>query len=105
MIVTSFAELAQTVAANWKSADKETCLTITVDYFTPLLLNSARCIVLFQNFVVLWKIHMSQNIILPADASHQDALNGVRVAYANFYNTTYGCYDRVKDEVEVTKNS
>jgi hypothetical protein len=30
---------------------------IAVD-FTPLLLNSAGCIVLFQNFVVLWKIHI-----------------------------------------------
>jgi hypothetical protein len=49
--------------------------------FTPLLLNSARYIVLFQNFVVLWKIHMSQFIILPADASCQDSSNGLRVAY------------------------
>jgi hypothetical protein len=32
-------------------------------------LNSARCIVLFQDFVVLWKIHMSRNIILSADVS------------------------------------
>jgi hypothetical protein len=31
-------------------------------------------IMLFQNFVVLWKIHMSKNIILPADA-RQDASN------------------------------
>ncbi len=54
--------------------------------FTSLLLNSARYIMLFQNFVVLWKIRMSQNIILPADASHQDASNGIRVAYVHFYN-------------------
>jgi hypothetical protein len=54
--------------------------------FTPLLLNSARYIVLFQNFVVLWKIHMSQNMILPADVSHQVASNGIWVAYVNFYD-------------------
>ncbi len=53
---------------------------ISVD-FTPLLLNSVRYIVLFQNFVVLWKIHMSQNISLPADASSQDTSNGTQVAY------------------------
>jgi hypothetical protein len=60
-------------------------VNIFVD-FTPLLLNSARYVVLFQNFVVLWKLHLSQNIILPADASHQDASNGMRVVYVNFYN-------------------
>ncbi len=54
--------------------------------FTPLLLNSARYIVLLQNFVVLWKIHMYQNIILPADASCQDVSNGIWVADVNFYD-------------------
>jgi hypothetical protein len=74
--------------------------------FTPNLLNSARYIGVFQNVVVLWKIHISQNIILPAEVSCQDAWNGIWFAYVNFY-TTYGCYyyDRVKDKVEVTKNS
>ena len=51
---------------------------------SPNLLNSARYHRVFQNFVVLWKIHLSQKLILPADA--QDASNGVRVAYVNFYN-------------------
>jgi hypothetical protein len=60
-------------------------LKVSVD-FTPLLLNSARYIVLFQNLVVLWKIRMSQNIILPSDISRQDVLNGIRVAYVNFYD-------------------
>jgi hypothetical protein len=59
--------------------------TISVD-FTPLLLNSAGYIVLFQNFVVLLKIHMSHIIILPAHASNQDTLHGIRVAYVNFYD-------------------
>ena len=29
---------------------------------------------------------MYQKLILPADASQQDASNGVRVSYVNFYN-------------------
>ncbi len=29
---------------------------------------------------------MAQKPILPADASRQDASNGARVAYVNFYN-------------------
>ena len=53
---------------------------------SPNLLNSARYHRVFQNFVVPWKIHISQKLILPADASRQDASNGVRVAYVNFYN-------------------
>jgi hypothetical protein len=53
---------------------------------SPNLLNSARYHRVFQNFVVPWKIHISQKLILPADASRQDASNGVRVAYVNFYD-------------------
>ncbi len=53
---------------------------------SPNLLNSARYHRVFQNFVVPWKIHISQKLILPADASRQDASNGVRVAYVNFYH-------------------
>jgi hypothetical protein len=59
--------------------------SILVD-FTPLLLNSARYIVLFQNFLVIWKTHISQYIILPADASRKEASNGIWVAYVNFYD-------------------
>jgi len=67
----------------------------------PNLLNSARYYRVFQNFVVPWKIHMSQELILPADVSRQDAPNGVRVAYVNFYNMWVK--NMVKDSVLVTK--
>jgi len=40
----------------------------------------------FQNFVVPWKIHIYKNLILSSDASRRDASNGVRVACENFYN-------------------
>jgi hypothetical protein len=53
---------------------------------SPNLLNSARYHRGFQNFEVPWKMHMYQKLILPADASRQDTLNGVRVAYVNLYN-------------------
>ncbi len=53
---------------------------------TPNLMNSARYHRVFQNFVAPWKVHVSQKLILPADASRQNASNGVRVAYVNFYN-------------------
>ena len=52
---------------------------ITVPH-TPNLMNSARYHRVFQNLVVPWKIHMSQKLILPADASWQDASNGIWVA-------------------------
>ena len=68
---------------------------------TPYLLNSARLHKVFQNFVVPRKIHLSQNLILSSEASRQDASNGVRVAYVNFYNMW--AYDKVKDYIEVTK--
>ncbi len=53
---------------------------------TPNLMNSARYHRVFQNFVVPWKMHIYQKLILPADASQQDASNGVWVAYVNFYD-------------------
>ena len=53
---------------------------------TPGLLNSARYHRGFQNFVVPWKMHIYQKLILPADASQQDASNGVRVAFVIFYD-------------------
>ena len=52
----------------------------------PYLLISARSHRVFQNFVVPWKLHISQKLILPAETSHQDMLNGVGVAYVKFYN-------------------
>ena len=59
----------------------------------------------FQNFVVPWNLHISQKLILPAEASRQDASDGVRVrvAYVNLYDMC-GSYAMVKDYVEVTKN-
>jgi hypothetical protein len=45
-------------------------------------MNSARLQRVFQNFVVPWKIHISQKLILSAEA----ASDGVRFAYVNFYN-------------------
>ena len=53
---------------------------------TPNLMNSARLHKIFQNFVVPWKIHIYKNLILSSDASRQDASNGIRVAYVNFYH-------------------
>ncbi len=53
---------------------------------TLYLLNSARLHKVFQNFVVPWKIDIYKNLILSSDASQRGALNGVRVAYVNFYN-------------------
>jgi hypothetical protein len=49
-------------------------------------MNSARLHKVFQNFVVPWKIHLYKNLILSSDASRQDASNGIRVAYVNFYH-------------------
>ena len=53
---------------------------------SPNLMNSARLHKVFQNFVVPWKIHIYKNLILSSDASRQDASNGIRVAYVNFYH-------------------
>ncbi len=46
-------------------------------HITPHFLNSARVQMVFQNFVVPWKIHRSQKISLSADASQKDVLNGM----------------------------
>ena len=65
---------------------QETRLKHTPVAWTPHLMNSARLHKVFQNFVVQWKIHININLILSSDASRQDASNGIRVAYVNFYH-------------------
>lgn len=54
--------------------------------------------VYFQNFVIPWKIQISQKLILSAESSQRDPSNGVRLVYVNFY-------EKVKDDVEVAINS
>ena len=51
----------------------------------PYLRNSAWLHMVFQNFVVPWKLDIYINLILSTNVSQQDASNGVRVAYVNFY--------------------
>ena len=46
--------------------------------------------------------YISKNLILSSDASRRDALNGIRVAYVNFYHKWV--HDTVKDYIEVTTN-
>ncbi len=47
-------------------------------------------------------MYVYQKLILPADASQQDASNGVRVAYVNFEDMWVK--NMVKDSVLVTIN-
>jgi hypothetical protein len=51
--------------------------------------------------VVPWKIHISQNLILSAEASQRDASIGARFAYANFYDV--GSTTRLKIMLKLQK--